>query len=340
MYIFTNDYAEGAHPAILQKMLDTNFEQQTGYGEDQYSIAAKKAIRKEIGNPHASIYFIATGTLTNQLAISCLLKSHEAVISAKSGHIQVHETGAIESLGNRIIPVETTDGKIRPEDIIKICHAHTLRPHVVKPRLVYITNATEIGSIYYKEELIALAACCKENNLLLYMDGARMGNALMATDNDLTLQDMSRLTDAFYIGGTKNGALLGEALIFNDPETYPEFDYLLKQKGALQAKGRLLGIQFLELFTDNLYYELADHANKMAMKIRHAFKEKGYEFLLESTTNQVFPILPNRVSETLRTNYSFLEWAKVDRDKTAVRIVTSWATPESIVDEFIRAIPH
>jgi len=305
MYNFRNDYSEGAHPNILQKLIETNIQQQPGYGEDEYSLQAKHILQQKIENPDAAIYFVSGGTQTNLLVISSLLKIHEAVISANTGHIFSHETGAIEAVGHRIITVESSNGKLQPEAIRNVLKEYTLRPHVVKPRMVYISNATEIGSIYCKAELIELSAFCKENDLLLFMDGARLGNALMAENNDVTLADISQLNDVFYIGGTKNGALLGEAIVFNNQSLAPEFDYVLKQKGALLAKGRLLGIQFLELFKNDLYFQLANHANTMAKKIADTVNECGYLFLTDPVTNQIFPILPKKVIEQLETKYLF-----------------------------------
>lgn len=335
MYNFKNDYSEGAHPAILKKLLETNEVQQDGYGEDEYSAEAKNLIKQKLNNPEASVYFVSGGTQTNLLVISILLKAHEAVISATTGHIYSHETGAIEATGHRIIAVDTDDGKLRPHDISNILNEYSLRPHVVKPKMVYISNSTEIGTIYHKNELEELSQFCKLNNLWLFMDGARLGQALTAEDNDLSLADIARLTDVFYIGGTKNGALLGEAVIFNQPQVAPEFDYLLKQKGALLAKGRVLGIQFLELFRDDLYFKLGNHANNMAMKISVALREKGYSFLTESTTNQIFPILPRLLIDSLSQKYLFYEWAAIDDQHSAVRLITSWATKEEAVDAFI-----
>lgn len=335
MYSFKNDYAEGAHPNILHKLLEANLSQQAGYGEDTYSIAAKQLIREKIANPQASIYFLSGGTQTNLIVIASLLRIHEAVISAKTGHIYANETGAIEATGHRVITVETTDGKLKAADIAQVLKEYSLRPHVVKPKMVYISNSTEIGTIYQKAELAELSAFCRANQLYLFMDGARLGHALTAQNNDLTLADLSALTDAFYIGGTKNGALLGEAIVFNSPNIAPDFDYALKQRGALLAKGRLLGIQFLELFKDDLYFNLAAHANQMAMKIAKVVDEKGYATLTQSTTNQIFPILPNKVIEHLNQGYEFYVWKPIDAEHSAVRLITSWATDEAKVDEFI-----
>lgn len=336
MYSFKNDYAEGAHPNILQKLMETNFSQQAGYGEDAYTLEAKELIKQKIANPQASIYFLSGGTQTNLIVIASLLRIHEAVISAKTGHIYANETGAIEATGHRVITVETADGKLRVADIEQVLKEYGLRPHVVKPKMVYISNSTEIGTIYQKSELAQLWAYCKSKNLCLFMDGARLGHALTASNNDLNLADLSALTDAFYIGGTKNGALLGEAIVFNNPAMAPEFDYALKQRGALLAKGRLFGIQFLELFKDDLYFSLAAHANQMAMKISIAMEEKGYAALTKSTTNQIFPILPNGIISKLNQKYEFYVWKPVDAHHAAIRLITSWATDEAKVDEFIR----
>ena len=338
MYSFRNDYSEGAHPAILQKLVETNRVQQSGYGEDEYSLAAKELIRKKIGLPEASVYFVSGGTQANLLVISSLLKVHEAVVSADSGHIYSHETGAIEAAGHRVIPVVCRDGKLNADAVNSVLKTHTLRPHVVKPRLVYISNSTELGTVYRKSELRELSAFCRANGLLLFMDGARLGHALTAASNDLTLEEIAQLTDVFYIGGTKNGALLGEAIVFTHWDTAPEFDYVLKQKGALMAKGRILGVQFLELFRDNLYFELADHANRMAAKIARAVTEIGYSFLTEPESNQLFPILPRQVIKALSAQYAFYEWADIDADHAAVRLITSWATEEKFVDEFIEML--
>ena len=338
MYNFKNDYTEGAHPNILQKLIETNLSQQNGYGEDEYSIEAKKIIKQHIQNEKASIYFVSGGTQTNLLIISALLQLHEAVISAQTGHIYAHETGAIEALGHRIITIESMDGKITPSAIEQVLKAYSMRPHVVKPKLVYISNSTEIGTLYSKSELADLYAFCLQHSLYLFMDGARLGHALTAGNNDLTLADIAQLTDVFYIGGTKNGALLGEAIVFNNPSLVPDFDYIIKQKGALLAKGRVLGIQFLELFKDNLYFDLAAHANKMAMKITQAMEANGYSFLTYSTTNQLFPILPKSLIQKLKEKYLFLEWKEINEDYSAIRIITSWATNEHIIDEFINDI--
>lgn len=335
MYNFKNDYSEGGHPNILNKLIETNLFQHLGYGEDEYSVQAKELLREKTNNPNAEIYFVSGGTQTNLLVISALLQIHEAVISAKTGHIFVHETGAIEAVGHRVIAVETSNGKLQPTDIQNALQEYSLRPHVVKPKMVYISNSTEIGTIYSKAELQELSTFCEVQNLLLFMDGARLGHALTAENNDLTLADIAQLTDVFYIGGTKNGALLGEAIVFNKPNLAPEFDYVLKQKGALLAKGRLLGIQFLELFKDNLYFDLAKHANKMATKISNAVRENGYSFLTISTTNQIFPILPKTVIEKLSKKYWFYEWKIIDEKHSAIRLITSWATDENKVNEFI-----
>ncbi|MDR0263557.1 MAG: aminotransferase class I/II-fold pyridoxal phosphate-dependent enzyme [Sphingobacterium sp.] len=338
MYNFKNDYSEGAHPRILEKLVETNLIQQLGYGEDDYSKEAKTVLRNKINNQHAVIHFLSGGTQTNLLVISFLLRVHEAVISAKTGHISANETGAIEATGHKVITVETADGKLTPEDILKILKDHALAPHVVKPRIVYISNSTEIGTTYSLAELKALYACCQQHQLLLYVDGARLGHALTAENNDLTFAAIAKYSDVFYIGGTKNGALLGEAVVFNRPELASDFDYAIKQKGALLAKGRVLSIQFLELFKDDLYLELALKANSFAMRMAKAIKEKGYSFLTESTTNQIFPILPKSVIETLSLNYQFYIWKEIDHDHAAIRLITSWATDETQVNNFVNDI--
>ncbi|MGJ1403898.1 threonine aldolase family protein [Sphingobacterium siyangense] len=338
MYNFKNDYSEGAHPRILDKLIETNLIQQLGYGEDDYSKEARSILKKKIANQQAVIHFLSGGTQTNLLVISFLLRIHEAVISAKTGHISANETGAIEATEHKVITVETSDGKLTPNDITTVLREHALAPHVVKPRIVYISNSTEIGTIYSSAELEALYVCCQQQQLLLYLDGARLGHALTAENNDLTFAAIAKYTDVFYIGGTKNGALLGEAVVFNRPELAVDFDYAIKQKGALLAKGRVLSIQFLTLFQDDLYLELALRANSLAMRMAKAIKDKGYSFLTESTTNQIFPILPKSLIEALLINYQFYIWKDIDSDYAAVRLITSWATEEKQVTNFINDI--
>ncbi len=339
-YSFLNDYSEGAHPRILHKLTITNTNQQNGYGEDDYCKVAASVLKSEIQNPKARVFFISGGTQANLLVISFLLRPHEAVISAESGHIAGHEAGAIEATGHKIITVPTKNGKLNPEHLQSVLQTYTLRPHVVKPRLVYISNATEFGTIYTQEELRELYSYCQKNNLLLFMDGARLGVALTAETNDLTLPEISKNTDVFYLGGTKNGALLGEAVIFNLPHLAACFDYSIKQKGALLAKGRVLGIQFLELFQNNLFFELAQHANKRAQLLAGELQNLGYSLLLESPTNQIFPIFSQKDIDRLHQDYAFHEWQKIDEAHSAVRLVTSWATPEKAIHEFIQTVKN
>lgn len=334
MYNFKNDYAEGAHPLILDKLASSNFEQELGYGDDRFSEKAKQAIRAKIGQPDAPLYFVSGGTQANLLVISHLLRPHEAVISAKTGHIYANETGAIEATGHRVITVEPENGKVTATAVAAVIAAHQLRPHVVKPKMLYISNSTELGTIYRKDELIALHAACRQHGLLLFMDGARLGHALTATANDLSLAEIALHTDVFYIGGTKNGALLGEAIVFPTAQLATDFDYSLKQKGALLAKGRILGIQFLALFEDNLYFDLAKHANDRAQQIADSISACGFSFLTPPQTNQLFPILPKKLIEQLLANYAFYVWTEIDQAYAAVRIITSWATDATQVDNF------
>ena len=335
MYSFKNDYSEGAHPKILESLLKSNLEQCEGYGKDTYCEEAKKLIQNKLNNKDVDVHFISGGTQTNLIAISAFLKPYEAVISANTGHIYINEAGSIESTGHKVIGVDVKDGKLRREDILAVLSKYT-NEHVVKPKLVYISNSTEIGTIYTKSELKDLNDIRKENNLLLFMDGARLGSALSCKENDLTFEDISRLTDLFYIGGTKNGALLGEALVICNKKLQEDFRYNLKQKGAMLAKGRLLGIQFIELFKDNLYLEIGHHENHMADILRNGIKNIGYEFFVESPSNQIFPILDNNVIGELENNYGFNIWEKIDEKRTAIRLVTSFATKESSCIEFIK----
>lgn len=334
MYSFKNDYSEGAHPRILQALIDSNLEQEDGYGEDRFSREAVELLKERIGRKDVDIHLLAGGTQTNLTAISAFLRPHEAAIAACSGHISTHETGAIEATGHKIIEVQVDNGKLTTANINAVLEAHT-DEHMVKPKLVYISNSTEIGSIYTKQELEQLCDFCHENNLILFMDGARLGSALSSSENDLTLNDLASLVDAFYIGGTKNGALIGEALVICRDFLKEDFRFHMKQKGALLAKGRLLGIQFSELFRDNLFFDLALHANKMAMILRDELSKASIKFLTHSPSNQIFPILPNPIIRELQSNYSFHIWEKVDADHSAIRLVTSWATKEDQVLKFI-----
>jgi len=334
MYSFRNDYSEGVHPEILKALIESNYEQEDGYGEDRYTLQAIKLLKERIGRNDIDIHLLSGGTQTNLTLISAALRPHEAVISANTGHVLVHETGAIEATGHKIISMPVIDGKLTPSHLRTALDEHT-DEHMVKPKLVYISNPTEIGSIYDKQELKALSEFCKERNLYLYMDGARLGSAICADGNDLDLKDFAALVDAFYIGGTKNGALLGEALVICRDSLKEDFRFHLKQKGALLAKGRLLGIQFLELFKDDLYFELARHANKMAELLRTEISSAGFGFLVNSPSNQIFPVLPNRLIAKLQENYQFYIWSKIDEDHSAIRLVTSWATQEFSVKAFI-----
>ncbi len=337
MIYFKNDYSEGAHPDILQALLETNLVQDEGYGDDQFCKEAADNIKRAMSYPDADIHFLSGGTQSNLLAISAFLRPHQAVISADTGHILVHEAGAIEATGHKVLSVPTTDGKLRPDDIRKVVLYHS-DEHMVKPKMVYISQSTEVGSVYYKSDLQDLYAICQKFGLYLFMDGARLGSALCVKDQDLMLSDLPKFTDAFYIGGTKNGALLGEALVIVKDELKEDFRFHMKQKGALLAKGRLLGLQFRELFQNDLFFDLAKHANEMADLLRQGFQNAGYPFLSESPSNQIFPILPNSTIKKLQENYAFIVWGPVDDNHSAIRLVTSWATKEENIEKLLRNI--
>ncbi|OWK75115.1 threonine aldolase [Flavobacteriaceae bacterium JJC] len=339
-YSFKNDYSEGCHPIILEALVKYNLVQQNGYGLDDYSQNAAKLILQKINNPKAKVHFVSGGTQANLIVISAFLRRHESVVAAETGHIFTNETGAIEATGHKVHGVETADGKLKPEDIQIILNLHINIPHQVKQKMVYISNSTEIGTIYSKVELQNLYEFCQEKNLYLFLDGARLGHALTAEPNDLTLEDIAKYTDAFYLGGTKNGALIGEAIVICNENLQDEFGFHLKQKGAMLAKGRLLGIQFQELLKDDLYFELAKSANQKAMEIKRAFEEKGCSFLSETFTNQIFPILTQNQISQLSQNFDFYVWKKIDEEKSAVRLITSWATTDSIVADFINEIKN
>jgi len=334
-YSFKDDYSEGGHPNILKALSKTNLEQQNGYGDDDYSKEAKLLIKTELKNDNVDIHFVTGGTQANLIVISSILRPHESVICVNTGHINTHEAGSIEATGHKINSIESVDGKIKIEDIQSILDEHITIPHMVKPKMVYISNSTELGTIYKKKELENLSEFCKEKNLYLFLDGARIGSALTSFENDLDFSDIASLTDVFYIGGTKNGALLGEAIVIRNNKLKADFAFYLKQKGALMSKGRLLGIQFSVLFTDNLYFNLAKYANLLSQKITKAVKKKGYSFLIEPTSNQIFLILPNTLIHKLEKKYDFYIWKKIDNNNSAIRIITSWATKESAVNEFI-----
>ena len=335
MYSFTNDYSEGAHPQILKAIMETNLIQNTGYSLDTHTSHAIALIRDEIKQPDADIHIIAGGTQTNLITISAALRPHQAVISAVTGHINVHETGAIEATGHKVLAMDTPDGKLTPALVMQALDFHT-DEHMVQPKMVYISNSTEVGTQYTKAELEALSRLCRQKNLYLFMDGARMGAALTSPVNDLTLADIAALTDVFYIGGTKNGALFGEALVILRDELKPDFRFMIKQKGAMLAKGWLLGIQFEEMFQNRLFFDMASHANAMAGKLRAALTDLGYTFAYDSQTNQLFPVFSNERIEELAKEFTFNIDKKIDETHSCIRLVTSWATREEGVEEFIQ----
>lgn len=334
-YSFSNDYSEGAHPAIMDALMETNDEQSVGYGLDTYCEEARKKIKNMLQYDNCDIHFLVGGTQANTTIIASALRPYEAVIAVHSGHINVHETGAIEASGHKVISVEGSNGKMTVE---AICQAVALHEdeHMVKPAMVYISNATEVGTIYTKKELSALSEICHELGLYLFMDGARLGAALSASDNDLSFHDLCKYVDVFYIGGTKNGALFGEAVVIVHENLKTNFRYMIKQRGGMLAKGRLLGIQFAKLMEDNRYLTLASHANEMAQQMQKCMKECGVTFYIETTTNQIFPILSNGCIQKLQKEYLFQTWEVIDELHTAVRFVTSWATSKEAVEEFCR----
>jgi threonine aldolase len=333
MYSFLNDYSEGAHPRILDALYKLNQEQNIGYGEDAHCINAKEAIKTHILRDDVDIHFIYGGTQTNLLVISSFLRPHECVIAADTGHINVHETGAIEATGHKVVVMPHKDGKLTPDSIERAIKFHS-DEHMVKPGMVYLSDTTELGTIYMKSELLAIRDLCNRHGLLLFLDGARLGAALTCDSNDLKLSDIANLTDVFTIGGTKNGALLGEALVIVGNDLKEDFRYLTKQRGAMMAKGFVLGIQFEELFRDNLYFTIARHANDMAKRIAKTLKDCGYTFYATPRTNQLFPIMPNTILRELSKEYRYMIDHEIDENYSVIRLVTSWASSVENVDKF------
>lgn len=334
-YSLMDDYSEGAHTQILEALLRTNSSQQVAYGNDEFSIEARQLIRNKIGctEEDADIFFVPSGTSANLISIASCLRPYEAVITLDSGHIACKEAGAIEATGHKLILVPAVDGKMTPTNLQKAIQQNQFFPHMAKPRLLYISNASETGTIYTKRELMSLSAICKQSNLLLLMDGARIGAALCSKKNDLTLRDIFDMTDIFWIGGTKAGALMGEAIIVKK-ELADGFAFYLKQHGALLAKGRILGVQFMELFRSDLFFKLASHANEMAQSISVNFEKLGYRLAAETETNQVFVVLPQQLVRKLQDRFRFYIWEQLDDGSSVIRLVTSWATDELEVSKF------
>ncbi|MCL2580591.1 MAG: beta-eliminating lyase-related protein [Oscillospiraceae bacterium] len=333
MISFNSDYDEGAHPRILEALSRTNYDQTIGYGEDPHSQAAIRQIQGQMGRD-CYVTFISGGTLANLTVISHTLLQYEGVVSAATGHIFTNETGAIEATGHKVITCPAEQGKLTPDLIVDALNRHSFVPHVVKPKLVYLSQSTEIGTVYTLKELEAIREVCDSKGLLIYIDGARLANGL-AIAGTPTLADFGRLADAFTAGGTKNGALFGEAVIIPNPALATDFPHSLRQKGGMMSKGRILGIQFEELFRDDLYIQNGAHANKMAGLLKDGLSAAGFAFLIDSPSNQQFPLLRNKELETLIKDYGMKIWNKPDSEHTYVRLVTSWATKEENVKKFI-----
>lgn len=329
MISFENDYIAGAHPRILQKLVETNLENHSGYGQDIYCQQAINKIKKACACNNIDVYFTVGGTQTNQIVIAGLLHDYEGVLAAETGHINSHEAGAIEATSHKVLVLPHHDGKVMSKDLLhylKIFYQDGNKEHMVFPGMLYISHPTEYGTLYSKSELEELSSICKSYSIPLYLDGARLGYGLMSKTTDVTLADLTKLCDVFYIGGTKVGALFGEAIVFTHQNTPNHFVSTIKRHGGLLAKGRLLGIQFDTLFTDNLYYEISEHAIHMAEMLKQILREKGYHFYLESPTNQQFILLDNVKAEKLRQNILFSYWEKLDNEHSIVRFATSWST--------------
>lgn len=341
MRYFNNDYNEICHPAILRAMTVNAAAQMPGYGTDDLCKEAVSLIRKKCCAPNAAVHFLVGGTQTNLTVIAASLRPHQGVIAAESGHICVHETGAIEATGHKVITVPSADGKVDPKLVRKVVEGQSLSmdaEHIVQPKLVYISNPTEYGTMYTLAELKALYSLCKDMGLYLFVDGARMGYGLAASGNDITLADYAKYTDAFYIGGTKVGAMFGEAVVIPNTSIAEDFRYLMKQRGGMLAKGWLLGLQFKVLFENDLYYEISAHADKLADKLRETLVSLGYELYLPNTTNQVFVTLPDQLLEKLGGEFTYAMWEKPDATHTVVRFCTSWATTEENLDALCDAL--
>ncbi len=341
MLRFECDYAEGAHPRILEALLKTNRDQTPGYGLDPFCESARRIIGMACGNSKMDIHFIAGGTQANATVIASILRPHQAVICAETGHIAGHESGAIEATGHKVITLPTEDGKITAKQVRQVVMEHWNDPtheHMPQPAMVYISHPTETGLIYTKQELTELSNACRERRIPLYLDGARLGYALAAEGNDVFMADLAKLCDVFYIGGTKVGAMFGEAVCIVNDKYKDDFRYHIKQHGGLMAKGRFLGIQFETLFRDGLYLEISKNAVEQAMRIKEAFKNTGCEFLYDSPTNQQFPILNRMVYNELSKLYTFSTWEKLPNERYAVRFCTSWATKDEYVDTLISDI--
>ena len=329
MLSFANDYVEGAHPAILQRFLETNLVKQPGYGSDEYTASAKEKIKSACGCPEADVWLLTGGTQTNQIVIDSLLHSYEGVVATVTGHVAAHEAGAIEFTGHKVLTIPQYRGKMNADDLsayLAAYHADESAEHIVRPGAVYISHPTEYGTLYTKDELKALRTVCDEYGIPMFLDGARLGYGLVATDTDVTLQDIAELCDVFYIGGTKVGALCGEAVVFSRRKAPKHFLSIVKQHGALVAKGRLLGVQFDTLFTDDLYFRISRNAIEMADLMRSVFRDKGYEFFMETTTNQIFITLTDERKAELEKECVLSFWEKPDSAHTVVRFATSWAT--------------
>ena len=338
---FESDYQEGCHPKILARLSETNYEQTSGYAVDKHCEHAKELIKNFIGKPDAEVFFLIGGTQANAAVIKHLLRPYEGVICVHSGHINVHEAGAVEAAGHKIIPLDGENGLLQPEHVEKILnnfYADEASEHMVQPGMIYISYPSEFGTLYKKSELEKFKSICEKFDLKLFIDGARLGTALTSSECDLTIKELANLCDVFYIGGTKNGALFGEAVIFPEPANVntKHFRTLVKQQCGLLSKGRLLGIQFEVLFEDNLYFDLAKHANEQAAKIKNAFKDAGVEFFVNSSTNQQFPILTHEQIKKLRSEFDFLDGG----EKIAVRFCTSWATTDENVQKLVNAIKY
>ena len=338
MIWFNSDYEEGAHPRILEKLTETNMEQTPGYGEDHYCKQAAALIRKECGSEDVDVHFLVGGTQTNTTVIASALRPYQGVIAAASGHINVHETGAIEATGHKVIALESPDGKLTAAQIADYVDWQAndeSMEHIVQPKMVYISNPTEVGTIYSRNELSQISQVCRERGVWLFMDGARLGYGLACRENDLDLPTIAQLCDVFYIGGTKVGALFGEAVVITAEGLKQDFRYHMKQRGGMLAKGRLLGLQFLTLFEDGLYFQIAGHAMALAERLKNAFEELGLVRFIDSPTNQQFVVLPDAVCEKLREKFEYEYWKRVDENHSAIRFCTSWATKEAHVEALI-----